>query len=160
MPVIGGTGFELEKNSARLEIIAVIEKSLSQWRWRPRDDAADFYGLSGEKTAGECAGRGDDDFAVGGLPIFTPLQPGHPDLCDGMLGLLVVAHNDLYVGRLNQIAAYAHDGGVIAEQGAQVIWRKDGGAAGEICPANEREQRPNQPRPKFFEDEDEDEDEK
>ena len=43
---------------------------------------------------------------------------------------------------------------------AQVVWRNDGGAAGEIRPAGEREQRPDQPAAKFFEDEDEDEDEK
>ena len=77
-----------------------------------------------------------------------------------MFGFLVVAFDDFDVRRFQQRPAHRHDGGVVAEQRAQVIRRNDGGAAGEIRPAGERNQRPDQPRTKFFEDENEDEDEK
>ena len=61
LPAVGGAGFELVKNSARLEVITVIKKSLGQRRCRLADDAGDFNRLTGEKITGEHAWRRHDN---------------------------------------------------------------------------------------------------
>jgi hypothetical protein len=78
----------------------------------------------------------------------------------GVFGLLVFAFDDFDARRLRQTAAHGHDGGVVAERGAQVVRRNDGGANGQVRPTHQHHQRPDQPRTEFFEDEYEHEHEK
>ena len=76
-----------------------------------------------------------------------------------MFCFLAVAFGDFQVRRFSQSSAHGGDGGGIANQRAQIIRRNDGGADDEIGPAGQREQRPDQKRAEFSEDEGEDEDE-
>ena len=92
--------------------------------------------------------------------MFSPLQFTDLNLGQRVFGFLVIALDDFDVRRFPQNAAHGHDGSVIAQQGAQVIWRNDGGAVGKISPTNQYNERPDQPGTEFFEDENEGEDKK
>src|ERR1035437_10948084 len=138
--------------------MAAVKKSVRQrWRW-PRGDAGDFRALPGEKICRRQARRADENFADRGNKVFLAAQFADAKDGDAVPDFLAIAFDQFQPGSFSERAAHGDNRGLGAEARSQISGRNNGGATGEICPADEHQQRPDEERTEFFEDECEDED--